>query len=230
VTTPSALLISQPALERLKSGLIDAQISTAGLLGSRSSAHPLVAAAQDTQSQIQTALHHELPLAISGVEMEIDIQTQRTTALENQLADVKQRVAKLAESRASYAALVASVENHTRLVDTARKQLAEAQAQQAGASSVSLLARIDDIETDVRPVGPGRATISAAGGLCGLIFGLGLVFLQYGPQPTSAASMEAKAHGEQRALPTQPFGWQKPASIAEAIRRVTRSKECSIVS
>jgi uncharacterized protein involved in exopolysaccharide biosynthesis len=231
ITTPSALLTSQPSLERLKAGLIDSQLTTASLLGSRSAAHPLVAAAKDTQSQIQTALHHELPLAIAGVETEIDIQKQRETTLKDQLVSVKQRVAKLAESRASYAALAASVENQTRLVDTARKQLADAQAQQAGASSVSLVALIDGVETDINPVGLSRATITAAGGISGLFFGLGLLFMLHGPQPESPARMAMRTENKTRKRPTQPFGWQKPVSIAEAIRRAAGvDEECLIAS
>lgn len=230
VTTPLALLISQPALERLKTGLIDSQLATANLLGSRSSAHPLVAAARDTQAEIQTELHRELPLAIAGVEMDLDVQKQREAALRSQLAGIKQRVARLAESRASYATLAASVENQTRLVETARKQLADAHAQQAGASSVSLLARIDNVETDVRPVGPGRAVITSAGGLLGLIAGFGLVFLFYGPQPLSADSPTPSISVLKPVRPTEPFGLQRPVSIAEAIRRVTPARRRSMAS
>lgn len=232
ITTPSALLVSQPALERLKTGLIDSQLATASLMGSRSSAHPMVAAALETQAQIQAELHSELPLAISGVDIEIDIQRSRETTLKTQLAGIKQKVAGLAESRASYGMLVASVENQTRLVDAARKQLADAHAQQAGASSASLIARIDEVETDVRPAGLGRATVTAAGGLCGLIFGLGVIFLVYGPQPLSAESSLVRADVPQqlRPAPTAPFGLQRPVSITEAIRRATPARKRSLAS
>ena len=87
----------------------------------------------------------------------------------------------LAEARAKYANLVSSVDNHTKLVEAARKNLADARARQAGALSSSVIGRIDGVEAGVRPVGPGPATITAAGGVGGLILGFGLVFLFASP-------------------------------------------------
>ena len=90
-------------------------------------------------------------------------------------------MSRLAEARAEYANLVASVQNHTRLVEAARKNLADARARQAGAHSASVISRIDGVEAGVRPAGPARKTIAAAGGVGGLIFGFGLIFLFANP-------------------------------------------------
>jgi hypothetical protein len=76
---------------------------------------------------------------------------------------------------------VASVENHTRLVEAAKKNLADARARQAGALSASVIGRIDGVEAGIYPVGPSRKTITAAGGFAGLIAGLAFVFLFGGP-------------------------------------------------
>jgi hypothetical protein len=87
----------------------------------------------------------------------------------------------LAESRAEYATLVASVADHTRLLEGARKNLVDARARQAGALSASVINRIDGVEAGVRPVGPGRKMVTAAGGVSGLLLGLGCVFLFASP-------------------------------------------------
>jgi hypothetical protein len=99
----------------------------------------------------------------------------------------------LAAARAEYASLVAAVENHTKLVEAARKNLADARADHASAHSASVIARIDGVEAGVRPDGPGRSTIAAAGGVAGLIFGFGLVFLIAGPK--TAGSVLAPVEG-----------------------------------
>jgi hypothetical protein len=97
----------------------------------------------------------------------------------------------LAESRAEYANLVSAAENHTKLVETARKNLADARARQSAAHSASVIGRIDGVEAGVRPVGPSRATITAAGGVGGLILGLGLVFLFATPARVNANEVAA---------------------------------------
>ena len=61
--------------------------------------------------------------------------------------------------------------------------LADARARQAGASSASVISRIDGVEAGVRPVGLSRKTITAAGGFGGLVIGLGIVFLFANPAP-----------------------------------------------
>jgi len=56
-----------------------------------------------------------------------------------------------------------------------------------------VIGRIDGVEAGVQPVGPGRTTITAAGGVAGLILGLGVVFLFADPVPVMEASVsEAK--------------------------------------
>ncbi|MCA9238686.1 MAG: hypothetical protein KDA37_00735, partial [Planctomycetales bacterium] len=87
----------------------------------------------------------------------------------------------------------ANAEDQARVVEVARKQLADAKATRAGAAGGSVLARIDNAEADLHPGGPGRATITLAGGLAGLLAGVGGVFVFFGPRPTdpSGAAIDA---------------------------------------
>ncbi len=177
LATPNSLLQSQPAVSQLKNALVDAQIYTAGLLGSRSEKHPFVTAARAAEELVRRRLHDEVAVAIRGLEVDIELGAEREQSLAAKWSAARSRLSRLAEARAEYANLVASVENHTRLVEAARKNLADARAHQAGARSASVIARIDGVEAGVRPVGPGRKTIAAAGGVGGLVLGLGFVFL-----------------------------------------------------
>jgi hypothetical protein len=78
-------------------------------------------------------------------------------------------------------------------VEAARKNLADARARQAGALSASVINRIDDVETGVHPLGPGRKAITLAGGIGGLLFGFGLVFLFGTPNPPRQPALSAAA-------------------------------------
>ena len=73
IATPNRLLESQPALRRLKDGLVDAQLRVADLLGKMNSSHPRVRAAQMAETEIRQNLHDELENAIQGVQAEMHV-------------------------------------------------------------------------------------------------------------------------------------------------------------
>jgi uncharacterized protein involved in exopolysaccharide biosynthesis len=177
LATPNTLLQSQPAVAQLKTALVTAEVRTASLLGSRSESHPFVVAAREAEVRLRQQLHDEVAVAVRGLAVDLELNVDREQALFAKLTAGRKRLSRLAEARAEYAKLVASVENHTRLVEAARTNLADARARQAAARSASVISRIDGVETGVRPVGPSRKTVTAAGGVGGLVLGLGVVFL-----------------------------------------------------
>jgi uncharacterized protein involved in exopolysaccharide biosynthesis len=226
IATPNVLLKSQPAISRLKNALIDAQIRTSSLLGTYADEHPFVLAARESESLIQKQLRDEIATAIKGLEIDLNLTSGRAAALEAKSIAGSERIARLAGARATYANLVSAVENHTKLVEAARKNLADARADRASAHVASVIGRIDGVEAGVRPVGPGRTTITAAGGVAGLILGLGVVFLFANPLPVmnaktvSAASEVPVTPAAPKPTTTthEPFGLFRGLSLAEAIR------------
>ncbi|MGD9636105.1 MAG: Wzz/FepE/Etk N-terminal domain-containing protein [Pirellulales bacterium] len=226
IATPSSLLKSQPAISRLKNALIDAQIRTSNLLGTYADEHPFVVGARESETLIKKQLRDEIATAIKGLEVDLNLSGDRAAALEAKSVAGSERIARLAGSRAEYANLVAAVENHTKLVEAARKNLADARADRASAHAASVIGRIDGVEAGVRPVGPGRTTITAAGGVAGLILGLGAVFLFAAPVPVMTANdvqvvaeVPVKTVAPERAATThEPFGLFRGLSLAEAIR------------
>lgn len=222
IATPNTLLKSQPALSRLKDALIDAQVRTSNLLGTYADEHPYVVGAREAEVLIQQQLRDEVASAIKGLEVDLSFNGDRESALNAKSVAGRERIARLAGSRAEYANLVAAVDNHTKLVEAARKNLADARAKHAGAHTSSVIGRIDGVEAGVRPVGPGRTTIAAAGGIAGLILGLGIVFLFAAPVPVMEPKLtEVKPQAIETIarVPSEPFGLFKGLTLAEAIRQ-----------
>ncbi|HMC09894.1 MAG TPA: Wzz/FepE/Etk N-terminal domain-containing protein, partial [Pirellulaceae bacterium] len=151
LATPNSLLVSQPAVSQLKNALVGAQIRTANLLGSREEAHPYVIAAREAESRVRQQLNNEVAVAIRGLQVEIELSADREKSLAAKYDAARERMSHLAEGRAQYSNLVASVQNHTRLVEAARKNLADARARQAGAHSASVISRIDGVEAGIWP-------------------------------------------------------------------------------
>jgi hypothetical protein len=183
IATPNSLLTSQPALRRLKDGLIDSQLATSKLGGTRSPDHPRVRAAIEAEQQIRKDLHDELMSAIRGAQVELQLGRDQLAASEERLANLQERFADLAEERAEYSNRVAAVDNCRLTLDRARENLGTAKAAQAAAHSGSLVTRLDDPETGPYPAGPGRTVITAAGATAGLMLGLGLAFLNVAGAP-----------------------------------------------
>jgi succinoglycan biosynthesis transport protein ExoP len=174
---PSRLLESQPSLKRLKEGLVDAQLKTAELSGGMSCEHPLVRAAVESEEEISRQLHQELEIACRGVEVNLQLASDRAKSLSEQLADTRARLAKLGSLRAVYSNLINEVQQRSVLLAAAQRELSEARSNRAGAHSSSLIYTIDEPDAGTKPVGPGRLTIASAGLLAGLVVGAAVIFV-----------------------------------------------------
>lgn len=173
---PNSLLTAQPALRRLKDGLVDAQLQTARLQGTRSAEHPRVRAAQESEASIRRDLAREMHAAIRAAEAEMALGQNRYSASQAQLERVEKRLADLAQKRAEYSNRVSALEASRESVDIVRQQLAAAKATQAAARSASVLTLVDEPETGPSATGASRAMTLLAGLLGGFALGLGLVF------------------------------------------------------
>jgi len=247
LATPNSLLVSQPSVSQLKNALVNSQLRTADLLGSRSESHPYVVSARESEKLIRDQLNNEVAVAIRGLQVDIELCADREKSLESKFTAARERMSRLAAGRAEYANLVSSVQNHTRLIEAARKNLADARARLAGAHSGSVISRIDGVEAGVRPAGPSRKTVAAAGGVGGLLFGFGLIFLFANPStvtvkavrtvenvnevtsdavvtpivPAECESLEEHV-AERPHTASESFGMFRGMSLQEAIRSVER--------
>lgn len=174
---PNQLLESQPALRRLKDGLVDAQLRTSQILGRTSPEHPLAKAAIEAEQKIRQNLQAELQTALRGASAELTVSGALVASLERQLVDVQRRLDRLAGLRVTYSNLVSELRQRSQRVEDAEKALADALASQGAAQSSGLITRLDSPQTADRPVGPGNVVIVASGLGGGLVLGLGLVLL-----------------------------------------------------
>jgi uncharacterized protein involved in exopolysaccharide biosynthesis len=181
LAAPNQLLDSQPALRRLKDGLVDAQINTAQLKGRMSDEHPLVKAARESEEEIGRHLHQELAIAIRGVNAELRLTGDRVSLLEERLAETTGRLERLAELRAPYANKVSELAHRTQVLQQSEQRLSQARAEQGAAAQASLISRIDTPDAGTRPLGPGRAVICLAGIVGGLLVGMGVLFMTVTP-------------------------------------------------
>jgi succinoglycan biosynthesis transport protein ExoP len=177
VAMPNRLLEAQPALKRLKDGLVDAQLRAAELEGTMSKDHPKVRAALEAKQQVLAELRDELQVATRSLDADIAISGKLIQSLEKQRAEVEQRLDRLAGLRARYHNLDAETRQRGELLQKASKDLADARASHAAAGASSLITRIDEPQLGTYPLGPGRTTICLAGLIGGLATGMGLVFL-----------------------------------------------------
>ena len=200
VAMPNRLLESQPALRRLKDGLVDSQLRTAALQGTRSGTHPLVRSAKHSEEEIGRHLHNELAIAVGGLRVELQMNADREAMLAGQLAEATRRLGHLAELRATYANQVAETESRAHLVEQAEQNLAEARAALAGAKASSLISRIDSPDAGIYPIGLSRKAIVLMGIVGGLLTGFGVLFLVAPPVP-SGVDRDAFAEYPSPAIP-----------------------------
>lgn len=192
LATPSTLLKSQPALARLRDGLVDAQLRSGQALGTMSEEHPLAKGARAAEQAIRDQLNEEIAVAIRGVEAEYRVNADRVNSLQKQSTAIQDRLSRLASVRAEYSNLVSATKNRAETLKAVEHDLAEARASQAAARSASLISLIGKPDTGNRPVGPGRTTIVAAGFGGGLLIACSILFLSIAPAPIKPAAVHVE--------------------------------------
>jgi uncharacterized protein involved in exopolysaccharide biosynthesis len=196
VAAPNSLLESQPALKRLKEGLVDAQIKTAQLAGMMTESHPQLIAAQISEQQIRSEIHAELAIAIRGVEADARLLAGQVQNLQKQLDETNVRLARIARLRTDYSNCVAEVEQANKLLAIAESNLADARAKESGAEHASLINRIDVPDAGTKPVGPGRVATAGMGAVAGFLFGVALLVITIPlPRPNNPTSIGGRLFG-----------------------------------
>ncbi|GAA4425286.1 GumC family protein [Bremerella cremea] len=214
IATPNALLESQPALRRLKDGLVDAQLRTSQLMGKMSKDHPQVQSAMASEEEVRNKLRDELSIAVRGVQADIKLQQTQIKSISSQEEDVRKRLDALASIRATYANLVADVEKCSQVLRAAHEQLADAKANKLASETSSLITRIDLPTTGENPLGPGKTVIAGTGLLGGLALGIGLVVLLAPPENGQGRRWTDRLWGRRSTDTTTPAGGDRRAGSA----------------
>ena len=185
VVSGQELLASQPSLERLKSGLIDAQLQSSQLSGIYTSDNPKLRAAIAREQEVRDRIRTEASSAIRAMEPSLRLGQQKVERLRDKADRLRQRLHRLAEIRSEYAQLEAEVRRRSEQLTQAEKSLADAEAARAAAMSSSLLVDLGPPQVTDRPIGAPGSVLAGGAAAAGLIFGFGIVFL-VAPSPSGA--------------------------------------------
>ena len=171
------LLNSQPSLQRLKDGLIDAQLKASQLSGVYTLENPKRKAAIATEREIRERIIQETNSVIASMKPMLELQLAQVEKLSQKVASLSNKLEQLAEARTSYAEIDAELKQRTELMAEAEQRLADALASRSAALSTNLVAELGPPQVSDRPIGPGTTTLTFGSMIAGLVFGLGAVFL-----------------------------------------------------
>lgn len=179
----SDILTGQPSLQRLKDGLIDAQLAASQLAGVYTEQNPKRRAAVATEKEIRLRLQQESRSAIAAMKPQLELQRELVRRLSGRHGQTKRRLDHLAKFRTEYAEIDSQVRSRTDSLAEAEKALGDALAARSAAMSTNLIARLGPAQVTEKPIGPGGSVMAGGATVAGLIFGLGVVFL-VAPGPT----------------------------------------------
>jgi hypothetical protein len=181
---PNAILVSggdllstQPSLQRLKDGLIDAQLATSRLSGNYTTSHPKHRASVEAEKEIRNRIQEESLDVIQAMQPTLALDRERVTRLKAKQNELSTRLTKLADVRTSYSKLDAELRLRTTMLGQAETALAEAQASRSAALKTHLIAELGPPQVNDSPTGPSGMLVTLGASMSGLIFGLGIVFL-----------------------------------------------------
>jgi uncharacterized protein involved in exopolysaccharide biosynthesis len=184
-------------------------------MGTMSEEHPAVVGAKRSEEELRGQLHHEISVAIAGVEIDQRINADRIKSLESKEAELRQRFQRLASVRAEYSNLVSAVKNRSESLRTVEHELAEARASQASAHTTSTINLIDGPHTGARPISPAASMILLAGAAGGLLLGGAAVVVSAKPQPLPTDETRAAA------CPARSAPRRATLSLRNALRQVS---------
>ncbi len=177
VAMPSDLVSSQPALQRLKDGLVDAQLKLATLRGEYSDNHPKIESALESLTGIEQAMKGELELAIRSLSDQILIYEANVAHISAEQAETTARLQKLTEQRVIYDQLNEEYKRRDTVLRDAQAAVSQADSIKVAAQTVDLLTRVNDVQVASRPEGLSKRTLVGSTTLLGFFIGLGLILL-----------------------------------------------------
>ncbi|SMP54396.1 Uncharacterized protein involved in exopolysaccharide biosynthesis [Neorhodopirellula lusitana] len=171
------LLSSQPSLQRLKDGMIDAQLESSKLASVYTKEHPRRRAAITIEREIAQRMHEEAKASLRAMLPKLQLSRDRVARLREQQDTLNDKLNKLAGVRTSYSKLDAEVRALTTLLGNAEASLSEAQASRSAALSTNLLTELGPPQVGDSPEGMSGSMTALGSIMAGLVFGLGTVFL-----------------------------------------------------
>ena len=231
VNISSDLTSRQPALDSLKQEMVQQKGDYAQLSGRYTDVHPAVVSAKYGIDVMQGQIRLELANAEADTMSRLRIASAKLQRLDAGITKLKQRVTNLGEMRAESITVFADIKKRTEILNNARTNLAEVQGL-TNSTNTDLLTTVDEVQVSTRPDGLGKRALMLAGGLGGLMFGMGLVMLMAPPSPnvTSQPSRNVPApdnassfqRTEEQTVQALDVGLAKAQSGLETSKNVLR--------
>lgn len=171
------LLNSQPTLQRLKEGLIDAQLQSSEYASIYTVNHPRRRAALQTELEITQRMLDETRASVRAMDPMIRLAQERVDRLNQKKGEVDEKLVKLAGVRTTYSKLDNEVDALTEHLALAEAALSDAQASRSAALATNLLTELGPPQIGDSPEGMSGGLMTIGSTMAGLIFGLGVVFL-----------------------------------------------------
>jgi len=213
--TSTELLASQPALSELVTGLAEAKGELSEAEGQFQAAHPMVKKGRAKVASMKRQIAAAIPSTINGLDGQIAVLEDRIALLDNMMSENASLLRDISAQRVPYAALTRELEKQTESASDARSRLAQVKSRKDASSSIQLLTRIGEPWVGTRADGLGKRMLALAGGIAGLIIGLGLVMICAPPfvdpsQDSATVSLLPDSGSDQSEPPFDGDGSHRP--------------------
>lgn len=181
----SDVLRQQPALNRYKDELVRLQSALSIELAAKHEKHAGSKRARLAVQMMEKQILDSIQGEINGVESSITMQQNQLQRLNGEVAKLNQRLITLSSKRADHLRLSAEIKELTSTANKAQASLSQIQSLAKSTRDAGLITPVDAPQVGTRPDGAGRKIVAAAGGIGGLMVGLGLVLLVAPPMEPS---------------------------------------------
>ena len=207
VPTTRELFVMQPTLEIMFRDLAAAKNLRSKDLGRYEEAHFKIKAHDATINDLSEKISKHIEFAIKGVQSQIKtLEASLHRRLEKK-AELVKRLKKLASLRVEYDRCKFDASKKQAIYGQAYERLVDARALCESSAESDIVTRVGGVQVSVYPEGPGTKMLVIAGGLGGLLMGLGFIVLlappiedsRSGSQPVSNESSLATVRPEANA-------------------------------
>jgi hypothetical protein len=183
LATSSDFIRSQPTLEALQKALVDSKQIRATAVGRYQPDHPIFKSSEETIRAMEQQIFNELENLTASNENQIRVAQSKLARLDALADKENDRMGELGSKHLEYLTINQELQNKTTIFQKAQTELSEVQSLRMVSGEVSWLLRMDDPQVSTKPDGMGKKATVIAGGVCGLMMGLGIVMLIAPPMP-----------------------------------------------
>ena len=183
LATSSDFIRSQPTLEALQKALVDSKQVRATAVGKYEPEHPIFKSSDETILAMEQQIFNELENMTESNEAQIRVVRSKLARLDGLADKETERMGDLGSKHLKYLTINQELQNKTTIFQKAQTELSEVQSLRMVSGEVSWLLRMDQPQVSTRPDGMGKKATIMAGGICGLMMGLGIVMLIAPPMP-----------------------------------------------